>query len=306
MYTKFICPDLHECKIEDCLKSCRMADKLSAGRCLSVRSLGAIAEQRVWNGIPSTTQLLNGTREAYLTIITDYSIDPQDYVYALFGTKVHAKLELFTPDNALSEERLFDDVSSGAFDFYDDGVLYDVKTYGSYAVAKTLGLKEELVPDGVYKTSRTGKYQKGDTKYKKVYKENGIHKRFNLMVQLNDYRMKLESYGFPVDKMVCEILVRDGGTYIARSRGVHQKALLVVINKISDIWISRYMNEKAKRLKEALSTNILPPPCSPRERWYDSTTKRSGKCASFCPVRFVCSVGRREMALSDFGKDVEL
>ena len=297
MYSKFICPDLHECKIEDCLKSCRMADKLSAGRCLSVRSLGAIAEQRVWNGTPSTTQLLNGTREAYLTIKCDYSIDPQDYVYALFGTKVHALLEDYTPDNGLSEERLFDDVSSGAFDFYQDGVLYDVKTYGSYAVAKTLGLVEKMIPDGVYKTSKAGKYNKGDIKYKKIFVEGGIHKRFNLMVQLNDYRMKLEKCGFNVDKMVCEILVRDGGTYIASSRGVHQKALLVTINKISDHWISAYMKEKARRLQEALATDTLPPPCSPRERWYDKNTARSGKCANFCPVRFQCSVGRRELAL---------
>ena len=51
---------------------------------------------------------------------------------------------------------------------------------------------------------------------------------------------------------------------------------------------------------------ILPPPCSPRERWYDPVTKRSGKCARFCPVRYFCNVGGREMALSDFGKKVEL
>lgn len=306
MYSKFICPDMFSCNIDDCLKECRMADKLSAGRCLSVRSLKAISEQRVWNGTPSTTQLLNGTREAYLTIKCDYTVDPQDMVYALFGTRVHSKLEEFTPDNGLSEERLFDGVSSGAFDFYEDGVLYDVKTYGSYAVAKTLGLVEKQIPDGFYKTTRVGKYQKGDPKFKKIFVEGGIHKRFNLMVQLNDYRMKLEKYGFDVNKMVCEILVRDGGTYIAQSRGVNQKALLVVVNKISDRWISRYMKEKARRLQEALATETLPPPCSPRERWYDPVTKRSGKCASFCPVRYFCNVGGREMALSDFGKKVEL
>lgn len=306
MYSKFICPDLHSCNIEDCLKECRLADKLPAGRCLSVRSLGAIAEQRVWTGIPSTTQLLNGTREAYLTIRSDYSVNPQDMVYALFGTKVHAKLELFTPEDGTSEERLFDGTSSGAFDFYQDGVLYDVKTYGSYAVAKTLGLVEKLIPDGVYKSSRAGKYQKGDPKFKKIFVEGGVRKRFNLMVQLNDYRMKLEKHGYPVNKMVCEVLVRDGGTYIASSRGVHQKALLIVINKISDKWVSAYMKEKARRLQEALATDTLPPPCSARERWYDPVTKKSGKCANYCPVRYFCNVGGREMALNSCGKEVEL
>ena len=296
MYSRFVCPDFHECRIEDCLNGCRLKDTLEAGRCLSKRSLMAIAEQRVWKGIPSTTQLLRGTREAYLTITSDYSVDPQDMIYALFGTRVHAKLEEHTPEGSSSEVRLYDDISSGAYDFYQDGVLYDDKTYGSYAVAKTLGLVEKLVPDGVYKSSRTGKYKKGDPKFKKVFVEGGIHKRFDLMVQLNDYRMKLEKHGLPVTKMCCEIIVRDGGTFIAQSRGVTQRALLVVINKISDCWISRYMKKKAELLHKALDTKTLPPVCKPRERWFDSKTGRSGKCAKFCPARYNCDFGRREMA----------
>lgn len=302
MYSKFICPDFHECSIEECLKECRMKEVLSAGRCLSSRSLMALAEQRTWNGTPSTTQLLRGTREAYLTITKDYPVDPQDMIFALFGTRVHAKLEQYAPEGTSSEDRLYDEISSGAYDFYDHGVLVDNKTYGSYAVAKTLGLTETLVEDGVYKSSRAGKYQKGDKKFKKVYVEGGIHKRFDLMVQLNDYRMKLEKHGMPVTKMLCEIIVRDGGTFIAQSRGVTQRALLVVINKISDIWISRYMCRKAELLHKALASNILPPVCKPRERWYDKKTCRSGKCARFCAVRYHCDFGRREMALAGFSE----
>ena len=306
MYSTFICPDLKECKIEDCLKECRLKDTLPAGRCLSSRSLMAIAEQRVWEGIPSTTQLLRGTREAYLVITREYPVDPQDMVYALFGTRVHAKLEEYKPEGTSSEDRLFDDVSSGAYDFYDHGILVDNKTYGSYAVAKTLGLIESKVPCGFYKSSRAGKYANGDVKYKKVFTEGGIHKRFDLMVQMNDYRMKLEKSGLPVTKMLCEIIVRDGGTYVASSRGVDQKALLVVVNKISDVWISAYMKEKARRLHYALDNDELPPVCSPRERWFDPSTQRSGKCARFCAVRYHCDFGRREMALAGFGSKEEV
>lgn len=307
MYSRFVCPDFHECSIEDCLEHCRLSDTLAAGRCLSKRSLMAIAEQRVWKGIPSTTQLLRGTREAYLTITQDYSVDPQDLIFALFGTRVHAKLENYTPEGSSSEVRLYDEISSGAYDFYQDGVLYDDKTYGSYAVAKTLGLVEKLVPDGVYKSSRTGKYKKGDPKFKKIFVEGGIHKRFDLMVQMNDYRMKLEKHGLPVKQMCCEIIVRDGGTFVAQSRGITQRALLVVINKVSDYLIHAYMKKKADLLHEALATGELPPVCKPRERWYDRTTGRSGKCAKFCPVRFQCDFGRREMAVAGIipsGKEV--
>jgi len=305
MYTRFVCPDFHECKIENCLKECRMKDQLEAGRCLSTRSLMALAKQREWKGIPSTTQLLRGTREAYLTITQDYSVDPQDLIFALFGTRVHAVLEENLPEGSSSEVRLYDDISSGAYDFYQDGVLYDDKTYGSFAVAKTLGLKEELVPDGVYKSSRVGKYKKGDPKFKKIFTEGGVHKRFDLAVQLNDYRMKLEKHGLPVKQMCCEIIVRDGGTYIAQSRGILQRALLVVINKISDCWISRYMKRKAELLEHALSNGVLPPVCKPRERWYDHNTGRSGKCAKFCPVRYQCDFGRREMACAGIFSDKE-
>lgn len=296
-YNKFICPDLHECPIEDCLKECRCKNTLDAGRCLSVRSLKAIAEQRIWAGIPSTTQLLRGTRESYLCLTEKYSVNPQDMVYALFGTKVHDFLEQHTPDDGSSEVRLYDDISSGAYDFYQDGVLYDDKTYGSYSVAKTLGIYPVQIPDGVYKTTKAGKYKAGDTKFKKVFKEGGVKHRFDLMVQLNDYRMKLEKHGLPVKQMVVEMLVRDGGTYIANSRGVYQKACLAVINKISDIWIERYMRAKWKNLKYALDNHVLPPVCRPRERWYNNKTGASLKCSTFCHARFNCSFGRREMGI---------
>jgi len=259
----------------------------------------AIAEQRVWNGIPSTTQLLRGTRESYLCLTTEYEVDPQDMLFALYGTKVHAKLEEYQPSGSSTEIRLFDEISSGAYDFYMDGILYDLKTYGSYAVAKTLGIHAIEMPDGVYKsTHKDGKYKKGDPKFKKVYVEGGLKKRFDLAVQLNDYRMKLQRIAkLPVRKMICEMLVRDGGTYIAKSRGVMRRGELAVINKISDIWIERFMRKKWYLLKHHLETETIPPVCRPRERWYDSKTGKSLKCSAYCHARNNCDFGKREIAI---------
>lgn len=287
----FNCPNGKQTPFEECFRECQMKEEFDAGRCLSIRTLRAIADQREWKGIPSTTQLLRGTRECFLQITQPYFIDPQQNLFSLHGTKVHAKLEEYTPEGSLSEERIFDDVSSGAFDFYEDKVLYDVKTYGSFAVAKTLGLHPRFVADGVYVRGP----KKGQTKWKQVWESGGRKSRFDLGVQLNDYRMKLESTGRPVEKMICEILVRDGNTQVAKSRGIDFNGRLVEVNKISDHWVKTFMKEKARRLHEALATGTLPPLCKPRERWFSTKYGNSMKCMNYCVVRHLCDYGRTQM-----------
>lgn len=295
-YSKFICPDGHEVDIKECLCECRLAQQVNprtgglwcpAGRCLSKRTLAAIADQREWTGTPSTTQLLNGTREAYLKITKDYAINPRDSLFMLHGTKVHNYLEHYTDEEGLSEVRLNDGTSSGAFDYYSSengGTLYDVKTYGSYKVAKVLGIHEYKTPTGqFYKTGS----KKGQPRYRKEFLP-GVHHRTDLALQLNDYRRKIEKeLGLPVNNLVCEIIVRDGGTYIAQSRGITEPGYLVPINKISDRWVERYMKKKAGDLTKALETDEMPPPCRCSETW------NGLKCERYCSVADYCDVGRR-------------
>lgn len=91
---------------------------MSSCRCLSKRTLIALADQREWTGTPSTTQLLAGTRENYLKITKEYAIDPKSSLFMLHGTKVHDYLEKYTDDEGISEVRLDDGTSTGAFDYY--------------------------------------------------------------------------------------------------------------------------------------------------------------------------------------------
>lgn len=298
--TEFICPDRNTIKIDDCLQECRLCSDLEAGRCLSLRTLHAIADQREWNGTPSTTQLLRGTRESFLTITSEFPVDPQKMLYALHGTKSHGTLDKYTPAGCLSEERLFDGVSSGAFDFWspeNGGTLYDVKTYGSYQVAKTIGIREVYVHDGYYKTGD----KKGQNKWKKQIAFDGRKRRFDLAVQLNDYRLKLKKVkGVDSKNLICEIIVRDGGTYLAINRGVTQNGYLVPINKISDVWVERFMEAKKNALLSALETGTIPKPCNPRERWQDSNGK-CAKCLKFCNVSHLCDFGVSQK--SKFGTD---
>lgn len=295
-YTKYICPDGHEVGIDECLIECRLANKVHpisgepycpAGRCLSKRTLIALADQREWSGIPSTTQLLSGTRENYLKITHDYAIDPKSYLFMLHGTKVHDYLEKYTDDEGISEVRIDDGVSTGAFDYYSSengGTLYDNKTYGSWKVAKVLGLYTKRVPTGeVYKTGAN----KGKPKYKNQIFSGGAKHRLDLAIQLNDYRMKIEKeLKKPVNNLVCEVIVRDGNTYIAQQRGITEAGYLVPINKISDRWVERYMKKKASDLLHALETKTIPPPCRHSETWGGM------KCERYCNVAQFCEKGK--------------
>lgn len=286
-YDSYKCPDGGVIKIEDCLKQCRLVGKTNpvtgmpyvpCGRCLSAPTLRKIAEQREWTGKPSTTQCLRGTREAYLMLTHNYAIDPKSMMFALLGTQTHANLENGMDDGDLGEQRLDDGVSTGAFDFYspeNGGTLFDYKTYGSYVAAKTMGMGTQKV--------LVGHYKNGKPRYRTVITYGNAKHMFDLAVQMNDYRMKIENILHkPVANMVCEIIVRDGNTYMAASRGVTENAYLVPVGKISDRWMKRYMEKKAGDLIKALETKALPPPCKTRECW------GGNKCEKFCAVNKFC------------------
>lgn len=286
-YNQFICPDGIKCDIKDCLHKCRIHWAFDAERCLSLPTLRAIAEQREWKGLPSTTMLLNGTRESYLRITTTFAVKPQDMIWAIHGTKVHSRLENCAGDDTKSEERLYDEYSSGSFDYFEPepGFLYDYKTYGSYKTAKTLGLYKEKIPimgaDG-----KQEKYKNGKLKYYDKWRV-GHKSRLDVATQLNDYRMKLEKKGFKVNKMFVEALTRDAGTYMAQARGINENAQLILINKISDSWVEAYMKAKSQALLKALKTKTLPSPCKKRETWGGI------KCERFCNVWEFCDVGKK-------------
>ena len=60
---------------------------------IALPSLIQMTQERDPNRKPSTTELLNGTCQAYLERITDYYIDPQSRAFSLAGTLHHEKLE---------------------------------------------------------------------------------------------------------------------------------------------------------------------------------------------------------------------
>lgn len=277
----FICPDGNRIRFEGCLEKCRMGK-----RCLSLPTLRHMSEVRSWTGKPSVTQCLNGTLEELLKITTPYYAEPQRFAFALLGTTHHSALE-YTDMNNLAEERMDDEevggtpdlleVSEGCEGFYD---LYDYKTWGSYKVAKALGIKRVPVETG-------GEYKSGEKKgQKKTRKESVQSPDFidipETELQINRYRIMFERRGFPINRMVVQVTVRDGGIMAAKSRGVTETIYLIPVKLLPDEYVLEYYGRKSRALLDALDSGHCDDHCTAEENW------DGRKCSSYCDVSFAC------------------
>lgn len=253
----FNCPDGITRDIAQCLEACPRPE----GRCLSLPTLHELSYNREWTGKTSTTQLLNPTRMEYLKIVKDYAVTPNDRAFALLGTQHHRQLEIIAKKIAdlESEKKLSDEINTGILDLLEpDGdkwILTDYKTWGSYAVAKM---------------SDHNSYD---------YQHNAL--------QLNDYRLKVETLGFVVSKMRWQITVRDGGTFTARNNHVDDKILLIDADRLDNDFVTDYFYAKNQALLTALEKNELPELCDYQERW------NGRRCAGFCEVMPFCPEGRK-------------
>ena len=295
--TKFICPDGQRIRITECLRSC-------AKRCMFLPTLRAVANSLDRNITePTVTELISGTRETYLKKTSAYAVDPASVLYALQGQAIHSINELNTQGAILSEERLKDDITSGQFDLYgkildaDDGVLGDLKITSSFKLMKALGIYKVKVDTGeVYKSG----LKKGQPKFRTELRYDGVRDLLDWAIhydgvrdlldwaiQINYYRMLLENAGFTVSKMYVQAICRDASLRIAAERGIDKTVYLIPINKISDLWLNRYFQHKAKLLNSAIVTKTLPPICSFRERWGNR------KCLDYCSARENCPFAQK-------------
>ncbi len=234
--TKFICPDGQRVEIVDCLRSCP-----NSQRCMFLPTLRAVAnslDRKISE--PTVTELIAGTRETFLKKTTDYAVDPASVLYALHGQAVHSINERHSQGEILSEEK----ITSGQFDLFgkildsDEGVLGDLKVTSSFKLMKALGIYKAKVDTGeVYKTGA----KKGLPKFRNELRFDGVRDLLDWAIQLNYYRMLLESVGFKVNRMFIQALCRDSGLRI-------KSIYIIPINKISDHWLQLYFWHKAKVL----------------------------------------------------------
>lgn len=259
----FICPDGQQIEVSKCLEKCPRPE----GRCLSLPTLHSISSSRPWVGKPSTTQLLNPTRLEFLKITKDYATDPQSMAYSLLGTRHHQKLEAVARKiEGLEVEKYLDGDPSGTLDLLEpddlkEGYweLIDYKTWGSFSVAKVLGIGSK----------------------------NSGYERHQAELQLNNYRIKVSQMGFPISHLSVQCTVRDGGTRTAYSNQIGFKMKKLPLAILDDDYVRDYFAKKREALLTALDTMTLPPFCPYDERWANK------RCKKACPVVEYCPEGSR-------------
>ena len=271
----FRCPDGNTVKFGAC-------DKCDH-RCMALPALkSAENSTHHWFGKPSVTTLLTDTRQTYLKITSDFYVNPMGSIAAMIGTSMHSIMEGNTPQNWLSEVRLNDDITSGAFDAYDTETqtLYDFKCYGAYKISQCLGFKGKWEK---YIVTR-GK-DKGKEKWRQRFVPGGVRHLHDVAFQLNYYRILMEKHGIPVRSMAVQCFVRGGLDKTAKSYGITQAAYLIPVNKISDHWVRLYFKTKYDRLMDALEKKELPPIC--KDRW-GSKSNPDRRCKEYCEVNENC------------------
>lgn len=286
----FKCPDGATVKVEDCLKcvtKCRLGDT-----CLTLPTRHRIANERVWKGEPSTTQLLNGTMQEFLKLTQPYIADPDKRAFMIAGTGHHENLEEYAKALGLPSELPLS-IDRDIFDLLEpeDGgwSLTDYKLWGSYRVAKALGLVEVgKAPDpsgAIYKKSGAWG-QAGSPKMVSVFQamEQEVD-LFESELQLNHYRIKLEDLGIHVSRMQLQVTVRDGGLAVASSRGITRNIYKIPIKIIPTDRVLEYFTKKRQDLLTAIEWNKWEQPCDNRECW-DGV-----RCRDYCEVAIHCPKG---------------
>jgi hypothetical protein len=283
----FICPDNEKIEVADCLKEggCRMGT-----RCATRSYLKLVSRERVWSGRPSTTQLIQGTMCAFLKLTKEYAVSPDSRAFMIHGTKGHSNLEAAEDEYSILEEAFNDDATeiTGIADVLEiengKTILTDYKTSGSFKVAKALGFYVEDEPTGeVWKSGK----KKGEQKTRKVLKRDASKEdRYEWELQLNRYRMEYEKRGFTPDFLRIQCVVRDGNTYIARSRGVFRNIYYFNIGFMPDADVTAYFTKKKAALEAALRDGFCRETCTAKENW-DGL-----KCQNYCEVAEFCKYGR--------------
>lgn len=284
----FLCPDKQQILIEDCFKECRLGH-----RCMTLPSLMLISGSREWAGVASTTQLLNGTMEEFLKLTKPYYVDPDKRVFMLQGILHHKSLEQAAKELGMAAEIPLN-FDRDIFDLLEwEGKklgLTDYKKWGSYRVAKALGIVEvgrQPDPSGaVYKSS--GKWGKaGSSKMVPIWEQHPDKAdNWEAEYQLNRYRIMIKAVSsLEISWMQLQVSVRDGGLYIAKDRGVFRNNYNIPIPILPDEMILQYFGVKNMNLMEALDKGHWNTPCSVAECW------EGVKCRDWCDVWVYCPKG---------------
>jgi hypothetical protein len=283
----FICPDGERVNCEDCIALCRQHR-----RCASLATLRAIWEsERQWDGTPHVTDLLNGPMMTMLKVTRDYAVVPSSRAYALLGSTHHKLMEKSSDYPAEMKVEVMG--IQGTVDSLEpagNGLWHvvDFKTWGSYRVARALGMEERgKKPDPSGATySRGGAWGKAGTpKMVKVWAANPLKAELeNEKIQLNFYRIGVETKGMSVAKMMIQATVRDGNTVTARGYGIDDPVYMIEVPAVDDIELMVELMHRREELEGALASGAARF-CNDAECW------GGRRCNGYCDVWEWCVRG---------------
>lgn len=289
MLKHVICPNGDHVLAEEC----KAGKCPQPHRCRPLSFLRACLEEREWKGLPSVTQLISGTRYAYLKIVSDYDEKPQSSIFKVLGTSAHAALD--DEDGvSFTEESFTHEGVSGVTDRIEeqpngDLFIIDYKVCGSFKVAKALGMvkvKENVLDENGNQTYFKSGAKKGQPKTRNVYALDITQAdRRDWTLQLNYYRIMVEkALGVKIAKLKIHAIVRDGGTVAALSRMVSELDYYFDIDILPDETVLAYFRFKRDALLNALDQGKMPAPCNAHESWEG----RKCKDPAYCPMRDTC------------------
>lgn len=284
----FICPDSERIEISSCLSlnGCRMNQ-----RCATVAYLRMISEERPYRGV-TPSMAGNGPRLIYLKEITDYAISPSGRAFAALGVAVHGRLSIHAyTDNLLAEEGLSDEHSAGTPDCLEENefgsgyVLTDYKTFGSFKVARAIGIYKETVTivdnDGNPVHYKSGQ-KKGEIKTRQEVRHDPAKAEIlTEALQQNRYRIFFEQQGFDIDRMQLQAIVRDGGTKMAAMNGIDSNIVLIDVPYIENDKVLDFYASLEHEVDCAFYTGHVRM-CNDWETW------GGRRCERFCEVIDAC------------------
>lgn len=231
----------------------------------------------------SATEIINSPRIVQLRKMHWDSLeeDVSDKVWAIFGTAIHAVLELGKDDHHIIEQRLHANVDgwdiSGAIDLQrveDDGIIVaDYKTTGAWAV---------------------------------------MNEKSDWEQQLNIYAWLVEKVKkVPVKKVEIIAIIRDWSRRDAQTREGYPEAPIKVIDV--PLWS---FEKRENFIKErihlhsnahfATETDETLPECSPSEMWEKPTTWAVRKVGNKRATAVFEEADKAEAKLEDLGKGYEM
>jgi len=261
---------------------------------------------RKWTGKPHVTDICIDTREAYLKYKYDYYENLNSIIRTTFGILRHSSVL----KGDLSEIKVDNKWLTGSVDNIDirpngDINVCDFKFYSSYSVAKHFGITITKT-DVIDTFGNTVKAKNGKPK-KEAVTTYVPRSNMYITLQLNIYRSLLEAAilenkdlataiekagghlqdnikaGKIFDNLAAFLFVTDGGTWMAKSRGIYKLSYydtdIELIPKIDSI-----IERKSTVLSDALEHEKLPPMCKDVYCMGESRYK----CEAFCPVRDIC------------------